>query len=242
MKEKNESNQKTDRRAFIGTLASGAAALGVTTLAAPLKLKAEPAQATEPVHEADVWFNKLKGKHKIVYDVTQPHEVFPFAWSRVFLMTNATTGTPESECGVVVVLRHAGIGYAFEDRLWEKYKFADMFKAREIGPAFQAADAATALDNRNPFWNPKPGDFKLPGIGPVAIGINELQASGVMFCVCSAAITVFTSIAAMQMKLQPAEVMADWMKGLLPNIQMVPSGVWAVGRAQEKGCGYCFAG
>jgi intracellular sulfur oxidation DsrE/DsrF family protein len=29
---------------------------------------------------------------------------------------------------------------------------------------------------------------------------------------------------------------------LLPGVQVVPSGVWAVGRAQEKGCGYCYAG
>ncbi len=241
MKEKKVSHH-TDRRGFLGTLATGAAALGLTTLAAPLKLNAEPASPTEPVNEADAWFNKVKGKHKIVYDATEPHEVFPFAWARVFLMTNAATGTPESDCGVVVILRHAAIGYAFEDRLWEKYKFADMFKAREIGPGFQAADASTALDKRNPFWKPKPGDFKVPGIGNVAIGINELQESGVMFCVCNAAMTVYTSVAAMQMNLKAEDVMADWKKGLLPGIQIVPSGVWAVGRAQEHGCAYCFAG
>jgi len=28
----------------------------------------------------------------------------------------------------------------------------------------------------------------------------------------------------------------------LPGIQPVPSGVWAIGRAQEHGCAYCFAG
>jgi len=29
---------------------------------------------------------------------------------------------------------------------------------------------------------------------------------------------------------------------LFPGIQVVPSGVMAVGRAQEHGCTYCFAG
>lgn len=241
MKEK-ELKQATDRRAFLGNLATGAVALGLTTMASPLNLNAEPATATEPINEADAWFNKLKGKHKIVYDATEPNEIMPFAWPRVFLMTNAATGTPESDCGVVVILRHAAIGYAFEDRIWAKYKFADLFKAREIGGAFQAADAASALDNRNPFWKPKPGDFKVPGIGPVAIGINELQASGVMFCVCNAAITVYSNVVAMQTKADPAEIMKDWKAGLLPGIQIVPSGVWAVGRAQEHGCAYCFAG
>jgi hypothetical protein len=42
------------------------------------------------------------------------------------------------------------------------------------------------------------------------------------------------------MNLKPEDVKADWMKGLLPGIHVVPSGVWALGRAQEHGCGYCF--
>ena len=29
---------------------------------------------------------------------------------------------------------------------------------------------------------------------------------------------------------------------LLPGVQIVPSGVWAIGRAQENGCAYCYAG
>jgi intracellular sulfur oxidation DsrE/DsrF family protein len=38
------------------------------------------------------------------------------------------------------------------------------------------------------------------------------------------------------------EISTDWMKSLIPGIQPVPSGVWALGRAQEKGCAYVFAG
>ena len=94
----------------------------------------------------------------------------------------------------------------------------------------------------NPFWQPKPGDFKIPGIGEVQIGINELQANGVMFCVCDMAITVFSAVAADAMKKEASEVKKDWIAGLLPGIQVVPSGVWALGRAQEHGCAYCFAG
>ena len=184
----------------------------------------------------------MKGKHKIVFDATRPNEIMPFAWPKIFMLTNAATGTPERENGVVVVLRHEAICYAFEDRLWAKYKFANVFKAGDVGHAFQAADAATATQTRNPFWKTKPGDFQVPGVGPVAIGINDLQEVGVMFCVCNMAMTVYTNVIAMQMKMEPEEVMKDWRAGLLPGVQIVPSGVWAVGRAQEHGCTYCFAG
>ncbi|WP_276479661.1 twin-arginine translocation signal domain-containing protein [Paraflavitalea pollutisoli] len=224
----------SSRRGFLGTLATGAAALGITTLATPFAGMAATNFSPEELRNADAWFNKIKGKHRIVFDATRPHEIYPFAWPRVFLLTNAATGTTEKDCNVVVVLRHDAIPYAMQDNLWTKYKFGEVFKA---------ADPATKQPaTRNPFWNPKHGDFKIPGFGPVAIGINELQDSGVMFCVCDAAMTVYSSAIAAQLNKDAAEVKKEWVAGLLPNIQPMPSGVWAVSRAQEHGCTYCFAG
>lgn len=238
----NNDLKTTDRRQFLGSIASGAAALSIATLAPSMNLQAKANTSHFTDGDPDAWFNQIKGKHRIIYDATRTHEIFPFAWPRIFLVTNAATGTPEKECSVVVVLRHEAIAYAFEDRIWEKYKFSDLLKVNGLGGTFQAADAATAAKTRNPFWKPKDGDFKVPGIGNVAIGINELQDSGVMFCVCNMAMIVYTTIAAGQMGMKPEDVMKDWMSGLLPGIQVVPSGVWAVGRAQEHGCQYCFAG
>ena len=50
----------------------------------------------------------------------------------------------------------------------------------------------------------------------------------------------FTLDVADMMKMKAEDVMNDWKAGLLPGVQIVPSGVWAVGRAQEHGCQYCF--
>ena len=63
-----------------------------------------------------------------------------------------------------------------------------------------------------------------------------------MYCVCNMALTVYSAIVAKGANLKHEEVLGDWKSGLLPNIQIVPSGVWAVGRAQENGFGYCYAG
>lgn len=228
----NDLSGTTDRRGFLGSIATGAATFGLAGLAAPLDLHAEePGTGADDPEEM---FKKIKGKRRIVFDSPQPHEIFPFAWPRVFLLTNEATGSPEKDCGVVVVLRHDSIPYAFEDRLWEKYKFGEMFKAND--------PETKAPATRNPFWKPKPGAFKVPGIGEVAIGINQLQDSGVLFCVCGAAITVYSAVAASKMEKDAAEIKKDWESGLLPGITVVPSGVWALGRAQEKGCGYVFAG
>lgn len=224
----------TNRRDFLGKLALGAGAAGVASISIPLRAAAEVEKFSSSPDDPDAWFNKIKGKHRIVFDVPAPHEIFPFAWPRVFMITNSMTGTPEKNCNEVIVLRHEAIPYALENRLWAKYA---------LGEAFKINDPVTnAPSVRNMFWKPKPGDFSVPGIGTVQIGINELQESGAMFCVCNMALTVFSSVLGQKMGMDGGEVLADFKAGILPGIQLVPSGIWAVGRAQEHGCTYCFVG
>lgn len=229
-----ELNALTPRRSFLGRLVAGAAtvtALGYSFKSSAAPLAGSTAFSNDPTGP-DAWFGQLKGKHRMVLDVPRPNEMMPFAWPRVYLLTNAATGTPEKESNVVVVLRHEGIPYAFEDRIWEKYKFGEVFKIMD--PKTKAPSV------RNPFWKPMAGDFVIPGIGNVEIGIDQLQSSGVLFCVCDMAMTVYS--AALANGTDPATVKKEWVSGLLPGIQAMPSGIWAVGRAQEHGCTYCFAG
>ncbi|HWB25451.1 MAG TPA: hypothetical protein VG738_08215 [Chitinophagaceae bacterium] len=223
-----------ERRTFLKQFATGAAILGTGILSVPLTLSAAGYFSSPDVAEAEEWFKQVKGKHRMVFDVTQPHEILPFAWPKVFLLTNEKTGTPAKDCSAVVVLRHEAIPYALEDRLWEKYK---------LGEVFKITDAKTKAPSlRNPFWKPQPGDYVAPGLGAMHIGINELQDDGVMFCACDVAMTVYSAVLAAGLNQDAAEVKKDIVAGILPGVQPVPSGVWAVGRAQEHGCGYCFAG
>jgi hypothetical protein len=226
----------THRRGFLGTLA--ASGLALTTLGIPLRLPAAPTANNNannlPQGDPEAWFAGVKGKHRLIIDVPRPNEVFPFAWAKVFLLTNAATGTPEKDNSVVVVLRHEGIPYAFDHHIWEKYKFGEVFKIND--------PKTKAPSTRNMFWKPAQGDFQIPGLGNVDIGIDQLQDKGVMFCVCDMAMTVYSAALAAGINASPADVKAEWLSGLLPGIQPVPSGIWAVGRAQEHGCNYCFAG
>ena len=231
----NETKEGTNRRSFLGTIATGAAAVGLSTIAPSFSAFAGETKIDTSVYgDPEDFFKKISGKHRIVFDSPHPHEVYPFAWPRVFLLTNEATGSKSSDCGVVVVLRHSSIGYAMKDEVWAKY---------DLGKVFEANDPETkAPATRNPFWKPKPGAFKFPGIGEVLIGVNQLQESGVLFCVCAAAINVYSAAVAAGGNLKHEDVKKDFMDAILPGIQPVPSGVWALGRAQEHGCGYIFAG
>jgi hypothetical protein len=81
----------------------------------------------------------------------------PFAWARVFLMTNKAVGASESSVTAVMVLRHNGIPLGMESRLWDKYKFGEMFNVND-------EETKTPL-TANPFWEPKEGSLPLPGWG-----------------------------------------------------------------------------
>src|SRR5437763_10047012 len=155
----NTKKTNTPRREFLGNIAAGAAAIGMLSI--PSSIKAAPSLFQETT-DADEWFSQIKGKHRVVFDATRPHEMMPFAWPRVFLMTNMATGTPEKDQSVVVVLRHDAIPYAFEDRIWAKYNFGQVFKTDD--PATKAPFV------RNPFARPKQGEYSIPGFGVVPIG------------------------------------------------------------------------
>jgi intracellular sulfur oxidation DsrE/DsrF family protein len=216
------------RREFVGALTLGAT--GILASVPGIGHASAPEIGGGNVSEAEEWFKKVKGKHRIVYDATEPHDGFPILWSWVFYKTNNQTGTMDNDLTAVIILRHNAIPFGMEDGLWTKYKFGERFHVND------PATGSAAL--KNPFYVPDNPMWNSLGIE----GIKRLQERGVMVCVCDMAMTVYSSFAAKDLNLKPEEVKAEWVKGLLPGIQLVPSGVWAVGRAQEKGCAYCYAG
>ncbi len=230
----NKQPDKLNRRGFLGTVSTGAAAIGFSMLTRPLEAAKKTHRPTAKPGNPDEWFNQIKGTHRMVFDESEPINapILPFAWPRVYLMTNQATGTAANDCGVVVVLRHHAIIYALNDDQWKKYK---------LGEHYKLTDPMTKAPlERNPFWQPNPEVFKLPDGGEAKLGINQLMDDGVLFCVCKVALNMGSAMIAMQMNKKHEEVKNDWVNGVLPGIQPVPSGVWAVNRAQEHGCSYCF--
>jgi intracellular sulfur oxidation DsrE/DsrF family protein len=65
---------------------------------------------------------------------------------------------------------------------------------------------------------------------------------GVIFTVCTVALRVLSGKVAAAANVSPDEAKKDWTAGLVPGTTLVPVGVLAVNRAQEKGCTYCYGG
>ena len=216
------------RRGFLGTLAASTAA-GLVSLT-PLSLEAATKTRRTPENAADAafetWLNKITGKHKMLFDAPEVNSGMPVVWPRVWLNgNNENYGTKDTDNSAVIVLRHSAIPIAMQDAVWAKYKLGEMFNIKD-------GDAAAT---RNVFAKQMP--LPLPGTGT-----EQLLASGAQVGVCNVAMTIYSGVAAKKMGMDPAAVKAEWVAGLIPGVQVVPSGVLAVARAQEKGCSYCFAG
>ena len=221
--------KKNSRRTFLGKVLAGTSLTGLSSIS--MALEAATPINTLLVDDADAWLKKgIKGKHRIVYDAPEPHNAFPIIWTWAYYLTNNQTGTTDDDMTGVCVLRHNAIPFALKDDLWSKYKFGEMFKIND--------NIASAPAQRNPYYVPKEGDYPMPGID----GIKKLQERGALFCVCDLALTVFSHFTAQSMNLNAEDIKSEWVAGILPGIQLVPSGVWALGRAQEYGCGYIYAG
>lgn len=221
--------ENNSRRQFLGSLATGATVAGMGIM--PQILQATTPINTALVGNADSWLKKgIKGKHRIVYDGPEPHNAFPIIWTWAFYFTNNQTGTDDDDMTALCILRHNGIPFAMKDDLWAKYKFGEVFNIRD--------NTTQAPAVRNPYYQPKEGDYPMPGID----GIKALQKRGALFGVCDLAITVFSGAIAQKMNMDPKAVKEEWTAGLLPGVQLMPSGVWALGRAQKYGCGYIYAG
>ena len=217
----------TNRRSFLGGIAVSAAAAGVGAAAIPI---AGTAAAAGPSTDFTRWLDTIPGKYRQVYDMPELNNAFGLIWSWAFLLTGPQGyGVPESDLGVVVVLRHAAIPLAFNDPVWAKYKMGEVFKITD------PATKAPAL--RNPYANSKPGDIMVPDAA-----VDKLLARGVKVCVCNLAITFYSGNVAKAMNLNPEAVKREWTEAVLPGVQVVPSGVVALNGAESRGCAYVFAG
>jgi intracellular sulfur oxidation DsrE/DsrF family protein len=212
------------RRGFVARLATALAA--ATAALTPKGAAAQGSNRalagggrTSVRHEEDKWLDALDGVHKQVYDVVTPAGGIGIAFARNFLTANAEGyGLADKDLSVVVSFRHSGIAYAFDDALWQKYKFGDVFDVKD-----PQTSAPTATNPQREL-------------------MLALQKRGVVFTVCGMALRRRSGETAQRSGATPDAVRQEWRSGLLPGVIEVAAGVVAVNRTQERGFSYVYAG
>ena len=224
-------NDPSDRRSFLSTLATGSAALAASGMGlhfSAAQAHSAPLDAETADHEA--WLTKLNGKHRQFVDAYSMNDGFPLGFALNFLnANNDASKVPDSNLSAVVGMRHFAIPMVFTDTIWARYKLGEFAKVTD--------PMTKAPATRNIFYHPHDGDLLFP-----AMAVDKLQARGVQFTVCNVALTVLSGMMSKSVGVSAEEAKKEWVAGLIPGVVIVPSGVWAVNRAQEKGCTYCSGG
>lgn len=213
--------ESTPRRGFLARLAMGTVAL----LAGG---QATSRASSASLEKVEPWLTRIKGKHRQIFDAMDINSGFPLVMTHIWLMTNKSAyNLPASKLSAVLVLRHNAIAICMNDAMWAKYK---------LGELFNVTDPATSKPAERNIYATAKG-FPLPPMAEAAM--DKLKEHGVILCGCNMALMHYSEVAAEKVGVAKETAMQDWMKGLVPGVTLVPSGVLAVGRAQEHGCTYC---
>src|SRR5437879_4616735 len=135
-------------------------------------------------------------------------------------------GTRDEETRAVIVARQLGAPLAFGDSLWARY---------EIGAETHVNDPTThAPARRNPFWS-------APAESPRAHDRSTLDAllgRGVTLLLCNIAAMNWAARLAQKLERDVEETRNQVRNGLVPGAILVPSGIFALIRAQNAGCAF----
>jgi intracellular sulfur oxidation DsrE/DsrF family protein len=200
----------TDRREFVTRLAGLA---GAFTLDAD-ELKA---LTTATGSEWDTsWIDKLaSAQFRVVFNASDIADGAAMNYAGTFLdHYHEVHGTSDAQTRPVIVFRRLGTVMAFNDVLWERYP---------IGEERKVTDPTThAPATKNIFRNE----------------IEPLQQRGLIALVCNVSLASSSYRIAEQTKRTRDEVLAEIRANLIPGAIVVPSGIYALIRAQNAGCAY----
>lgn len=212
------------RRAFLSRIGTGATAAGLTVFAnRPAAAQAPPAAAWHPRrHAEDDWLDRIPGVHRVVFDTTIP-EAFDAALrfaSNYFTANKSGYGLNDADLAVVLVARHSSTAFAYTDEIWAKH--------------------GALLAERIGFLDPT--TKQPPTVNVHNARLVGLIKRGVHLAVCQMATRNHAGIIAKASGTETDSVYKELVANLVGNAHMVPAGVVAVNRAQERGYSLVHAG
>jgi hypothetical protein len=193
---------------------------------------ASPASSWLPTrHAEDDWFD-VPSKHRIFFDTNAPHGFGEaiFVANNTFSANRSGYGLTDADVAVVICARHESTPFAYTDAMWAKY------------PA--------ALAERSGFTDPKTKQaaiinvFQAAGYGMTlsnqGVLLDAVLKRGVRLAVCALATRATASLIARQSGGNVDEIFKELTEHLVPNAHMVPAGIVAVNRAQERGFSFSY--
>jgi hypothetical protein len=229
MKEKN-SGLNLLRRLFLSRLGLGAGMIGATVaganaaLAVPAKAASDEGNWRPARHPQDDWYDQIPGQHRFLVDTDNPEAMtwgLRFA-SNYFTANQNDYGLKDSDLAVIIVARHKSTSFGYNNAMWAKYGKYFSEQAEYVDPKTKEAPTANNL-------------LTAEGAGSQPGPIDEIVKKGAHFAVCSMSSHALAGRIAKGTGAKPDDVFKEITSNLIGNARLVPAGIVAVSRAQERG-------
>ena len=225
------------RRSFLARFGSGAAAFSAAfaggSATARAQSTAETSTAWHPTrHTEDDWFEAVTAKHRVFFDTTTAGgfgQAIVFG-NNTFIANRTGYGLTDADVALVICARHESTPFAYTEAMWAKYGAALAERAKFSDPktnqpptvnVFLTAGYGESLRNRG-------------------VLLDAVIKRGVRLAVCAMATRAAASLIAQKTGGKVDEVFKELSDNLVPNAHLVPAGIVAVNRAQERGYSFTY--
>jgi intracellular sulfur oxidation DsrE/DsrF family protein len=215
--------------AFGAAWGSGAALAHADAQSAPPAAAATPDGRWQPArHPQDDWYDQIPGKHRFAWDTTSFEtlaDAVQFA-GNFYTANKSGYGLESTELAVVIVMRHKSAPFAYNDAMWAKYG-ATLAKRAEF------TDPTTKEAPKVNYFTPVAAAAADAAARPR--GLAALIKLGVQFAICDLSTHAIAGLVARDNGITAEAAYKEITSNLIGNGRLVPAGIVAVNRAQERG-------
>jgi len=218
------------RRSFLSKLGIGFAAGGAAsapTLAAAQAASGSAGRWQPERHGLDDWLDQIPGKHRYVLD-TQTPEGFGNALAfltNYFNVNQNAYSLKDEDLAVVLIARHLSTLFAYNDAVWKKYG-ASITQRTNFNDPMTKQPPTINLFNSTAYG---------PALTNRGTTIDSLLKRGLRLGVCQVSTRGYVAGLAAATGGNADAVYTEVVANILPNARLVPAGIVAVNRAQERG-------
>jgi hypothetical protein len=236
-----ESQSQSERRSFLTGLTAGVSTVVATVVMAAATASTASGQTATSApwqpgrHELDDWLDKDKAsvKHRFIFDTMNP-EGFGQAilYSNNYFVANQSGyGLQNSDLAVVIVARHNSTSFAFNDDIWKEY-------GATIAQQASFMDPKTKMPPTSNLYQATGYGSALTSLGTT---LDSVLKRGVQLAVCQMATRNFSGTLARAVGGSTDTIYNEITANLVTNSHLVPAGIVAVNRAQERGYSFVHA-
>jgi hypothetical protein len=173
------------------------------------------------------WLDSIRKPRRMAFDTREVMAGASLSWVQAYLMGAAQAYGSNDDDATVLVLAHRAVPIGLGNDMWARMNWGETEKLKD--------PTTGETTKRNPFIGYRTGD-KYSMVSADG-GLDTLIAKGTIVLACNNAFSGLVGMLATREKISRDDARKIALAALVPGVILMPNGVFAVGAAQNGGCG-----